>query len=323
MAESLDAVHGQSRVWLHRLALLTVGTTLLLIAVGGVVTSMGAGLAVPDWPTTFGYHMFLFPWSRMVGGILAEHSHRLIGSVVGLLTLTLAAWLWTVESRGWLRWLGLAAVVVVIVQGVLGGLRVVLLERTLAVIHAALAQAFFALVVSLAFFTSEEGRGEWPRILHRDAGRLRHLVLLTVGVVYLQMILGAMLRHTAVGLGVHLFGALLLTSLVFVLGGRILRRRAQQAKLVRPALLLGGLLVAQLILGLGSYWGKSGTLASAWPPIALVTITAAHVATGALMLGTCLVLTLRIHRWLAPQTPLAVREFVSARPADRAGEAAT
>ncbi|MEE9221263.1 MAG: cytochrome oxidase biogenesis protein CtaA, partial [candidate division NC10 bacterium] len=98
-------------VWLHRFALLTAGATFLLICVGGLVTSTGAGLAVPDWPTTFGRNMFLYPWSEMVGGIFYEHSHRLIGASVGFLTLTLALWLWITEPREWLRWLGVIALV--------------------------------------------------------------------------------------------------------------------------------------------------------------------------------------------------------------------
>src|SRR2546422_10813583 len=98
-----------------------------------LVTDTGAALAVPDWPSTFGYNLFFYPWSQMVGGIFYEHSHRLIGAAVGLLTLGLAAALW--GAGGWFRWLGLAAVVAVVAQGVLGGLRVVLLEDTLAIVH--------------------------------------------------------------------------------------------------------------------------------------------------------------------------------------------
>src|SRR6266704_162975 len=122
--------------WPHRLAVILACATLPLLFIGGLVTSKGAGLAVPDWPTTFGYNMFLYPWSKMVGNILYEHSHRLIGSAVGLLTIALALVLWRKESRPWLRWLGVVALGAVIAQGVLGGLRVVFLQQTLAIIHA-------------------------------------------------------------------------------------------------------------------------------------------------------------------------------------------
>ncbi len=148
-----------SSPWPHRIAVTLVCSTFPLLFIGGLVTSKGVGLAVPDWPTTFGYNMFLYPWSKMVGGIFYEHSHRLVASFVGLLTIALALTFWLREKRNWLRWLGVAALVLVIVQGVLGGLRVVLLEQTLAVVHAATAQIFFALTICLAIFTSVD----WKR----------------------------------------------------------------------------------------------------------------------------------------------------------------
>src|SRR5574337_1126279 len=146
--------HTQARVhspWPHRFAMLTAASTLMLIFVGGLVTNTGAGLAVPDWPTTFGYNMFLYPWSQMVGGIFYEHSHRLIGSTVGLLTLALALVLWLKEPWGTARWLGAAAVGAVVIQGILGGLRVILVSAgsEFALVHGLLAQAFFALIVSI------------------------------------------------------------------------------------------------------------------------------------------------------------------------------
>src|SRR3989337_1847164 len=104
----------------HRVALLTAVATLPLLFIGGLVTSKGAGLAVPDWPTSFGYNMFLYPWSKMVGGIFYEHSHRLVASTVGFLTIVLAGTFWFTEARAWLRWLGVAARILGIIQGELG-----------------------------------------------------------------------------------------------------------------------------------------------------------------------------------------------------------
>ena len=146
---------GFSSKSVHYLAVVNAVATLLLLFVGGLVTSKGAGLAVPDWPTTFGANPFLYPWSKMAGDIFYEHSHRLLASAVGLLTILLAFVLWLREPRRWLRRLGIAALALVIIQGVLGGLRVVLLEQTLAIIHACFAQGFFALAVSLVLFTAE------------------------------------------------------------------------------------------------------------------------------------------------------------------------
>ena len=138
----------------HRLAVVTAAATFVLILFGGLVTSTGAGLTVPDWPSTFGQNMFLFPWARMVGGVLFEHSHRLLGALVGLLTLGLGATLMLDRRAGWPRALGAAAGILVCAQGLLGGLRVVLRDDTLAIVHGCAAQAFFALLVALTVVTS-------------------------------------------------------------------------------------------------------------------------------------------------------------------------
>jgi len=300
--------------WIHRFSLLTAGATFVLVVAGGLVTSTGSGLAVPDWPTTFGHNMFLYPWSKMVGGILIEHGHRLIGAGVGLLTLAVAVWLWIADPRGWLRWLGVIALGAVIVQGILGGLRVVLVERTLAIVHAALAQAFFALTVSVAFFTSDEGREGPPQALLPDAVPLMRLALLAMGCIYLQSMIGAVLRHTGRGLGAHLINALVVATVIVYLTGRILRNHRDLPRLVLPGALLGGLLIVQLLLGLGSIWSRFVT-----PPARfMVTLTTLHVAAGALMLATCLVLTLRVYRLLPSRVP-AVGRARRAHPIGRSG----
>jgi len=179
--------------WLNRFAWLTAVATLLLICSGGMVTSKGVGLAVPDWPTTFGYNMFFFPFSKWIGGIFFEHTHRLIASTVGLLTIILAVWLWLVDPRRWVRMLGVAAVAAVILQGVLGGLRVTMLKDEIGIFHACLAQAFFGLIVVIALVTSQS----W-RAVAAVAGRgksLRVLALTTTAFIYLQLALGATMRH--------------------------------------------------------------------------------------------------------------------------------
>jgi len=300
-------------VWLHRFALLTAAATVPLLFVGGLVTSTGAALAVPDWPTTFGHNMFLYPWSEMVGGIFYEHSHRLMGSIVGLLTLTLALLLWIQEPRRWLRWLGVIAIGAIIAQGVLGGLRVVLRQETLAILHASFAQAFFALTVSVALFTSREWREESEEIQAADAGGLRRLSLLTTTFIFLQLISGAVLRHTGSRLDAHLLLAALVTIHGFLLAVRVLRNHSDQPKLVRPAVILVGLLILQLALGLGSYLGKFTALGAGLTPLTAVALTTSHVVIGALMLATSLVLTLRVYRLLTFPRPAVDRGFVPAR----------
>lgn len=138
-------------------AVLTSFTTFLLIGLGGLVTSHEAGMSVPDWPTTYGYNMFLFPVDKWVGGIFYEHSHRLLASLVGLLTTILAVWLWLKDPRKWMAWLGIAAFLLVIAQGILGGLRVRWQLDWLGVPHGAVAQTFLALTAAIALFASRGG----------------------------------------------------------------------------------------------------------------------------------------------------------------------
>ncbi|MBI4380028.1 MAG: COX15/CtaA family protein [candidate division NC10 bacterium] len=300
---------GTTSAWLHRLALLTASVTLVLIFVGGLVTNTGSALAVPDWPTTFGYSMFLYPWSRMVGGIFYEHSHRLIGSAAGILTVTLAVWMWITEPRRWLRWLGAAAVMAVIVQGVLGGLRVILISdgTTIAIIHGCLAQAFFALTVSVALFTSQGWKQEPEQIPGAEAGRLRRFSLLTTGLIALQIVVGAILTHAGLLLNAHLLFAVLVTIHVSMLAARILRRHQGEEKLVRPVIVLCSLLFLQLLLGLGSYVGRFTSLGLPNAALTGLALPVTHRLTGALMLATCLVVTLRAHRRAASVTRVVGR----------------
>ena len=189
--------------WLHCFAVFTAVATFCLIWVGGVVTSHGVGMAVPDWPTTYGYNMFFFPFSKWVGGIFYEHSHRLVASGVGLLTVTLCLWLWLKEERRWLRWLGVVALAAVVLQGVLGGLRVTQMKDAIGVFHATLAQLFFGLVSAIALFTSRWWRqADEPKMsVYADSG-LRYLFAIVTGLILLQLMLGAAMRHQHAGLAI-------------------------------------------------------------------------------------------------------------------------
>ena len=301
---------GPGPVWAHRLAVALCVATLVLILFGGLVTNTGAALAVPDWPTTFGYNMFFFPPSKMVGGILYEHSHRLLGAAVGLLTIALTATLWVSERRLWLRWLGVTAVIAVSVQGVLGGLRVVLVQDVIAIVHGALAQAFFGLAVCLALCTSREWAAPAAPASSADAIRLRRLALLTTGVVYLQIVFGAFLTHLGKWLDGHLLGAAALALLVPALARRLRNGHAGPA-LRRPAQALVGLLLLQLLLGLGAYLARYAGMSLSLTPSAALMFPVMHRLTGGLLLAASLVLTLRAHRLLAPSQSRKVRHFLS------------
>jgi heme a synthase len=199
--------------WLTQFAVLTAAATFLLLGIGGLVTSKGAGMAVPDWPTSYGYNMFALPFTFWKGGALYEHSHRLLASGVGVLTMILAIWLWFAESRRWMRWLGVIAILAVVFQGVLGGLRVVWLKDEIGIFHATLAQLFFVLTCALALFTSkwwkefpspltplpsDERGGQQAVVL----GKIRNLTLATTLIMLCQLILGAAMRHQHAGLAI-------------------------------------------------------------------------------------------------------------------------
>jgi len=194
---------------------LTAVFTFGLLGAGGLVTSHNAGMSVPDWPNSYGYNMFLFPPSKWIGGILYEHTHRLIASGVGLMTTILAVWLWLKDSRKWMHWVGVAAFLLVVVQGVLGGLRVVLADAQLGIFHAILGQLFFVLMCAMALFTSRW----WRELERRYSARreencadqpagpetgvtMRKLVLFTTILIFVQLIIGATMRQQHAGLAI-------------------------------------------------------------------------------------------------------------------------
>ena len=302
-------------LWLHRYNRLLAVASLLLIAAGGLVTSTGSGLAVPDWPSTYGYFMYSFPLSMMVGGILYEHTHRLIATTVGLMTIVLAVWLTWVEPRRWVRRLGWGILAAVVGQGLLGGLTVLyFLPPPISISHAGLAQIFFMLVVSLAVFTSPGWLSGYGRDLVATRAiisdiALRRLAILTPIVVYVQILVGATMRHTGAGLAIpdfplafgrlipptwnpeiavhfaHRVGAVIIVTLVVALSRHVLARQRARDELVRPAVLLLLVVLTQFTLGAWTVIGEKQ-----------VAVNTAHVATGALLFVTSVVLGLRVHR---------------------------
>jgi heme a synthase len=197
---------------LHRFARLVAACTVLLVLAGSLVTSTGSGLSVPDWPTSYGWSMFTFPPSKWVGGILYEHTHRLIASTVGFLTIVLAVWLWLRDPRPWMKRLGLLALGAVIAQGLLGGLTVLFfLPAAVSTAHAGLAEIFFCLTVAIALFTSP--RWNEPPVGAPASRMIGRLAALTTAVIYIQILLGATMRHTGAGLAIPdfplIFGGLL------------------------------------------------------------------------------------------------------------------
>jgi cytochrome c oxidase assembly protein subunit 15 len=308
--------------WAHRLATALVCATFPLIWLGGLVTSADAGMAVPDWPTTFGYNMFLYPWESWIYGsrpILFEHGHRLLGSLVGMITLALAFVLWRSRVDRRLFFLGLGAIPLVILQGVLGGMRVVLSEQLLAMVHGCVGPAFFAYAVMLWQLTSRRFvEAQRPSTVDAGLVLLTRLAWITTILCYAQLVLGALVRHTQHMpetttsqfrgfVHFHLFMAAVLTLHVVLLVVRAWRtsRHVAGVGFRVPAMVLALAILAQLALGAGTWVVQFGFPQFVDPALApadfvvrsqsfaQLAITTAHVAVGSLILVTSLVLAMR------------------------------
>lgn len=298
-----------SGVWLHRYAVLVCASTFFLIFAGGLVTSTDSGLAVPDWPLSFGQ---VFP--EMEGGVFYEHGHRMVAAAVGLLTIGLYLWSLLGRERGTVRLLSGIALGAVVLQGLLGGLTVLMkLPPAVSVSHACLAQAFLCMTVALAAMTGRTWAAR-PRALREEAAvPLRALAIGTCTAVYAQLILGAVMRHLKAGLAIptfplafgkiwpplpnaavrihfaHRLWAVVVVALVAWLVARIVRAHRDEALLLRPALILATLTAAQVILGAFTVWTAKAVMPTTF-----------HVLTGAMVLGASFLIAMRSHR-LSPR----------------------
>ena len=312
--------------WPHRLAMALALVTLPLIGVGGLVTTYDAGMAVPDWPGTFGYNLFLYPLSTWWSGpwdLFVEHGHRLLGALAGILTIGLVIAVWLGDGRRWMRDASLAALALVIFQGVLGGLRVLLDERMMALVHACTGPLFFAFAVCLVEMTSSAWRQ--PRVIENNpAGRrFARNACLAACLAYLQLTVGAILRHIPLDAPPQVFRAALLFHLVFagvlvvllaMLAFAAIRGGASHVSLRMPALCLSLLVVAQVALGLSSYvmkyswpaWmGRFGFAASyvvQEKSFGQALVVTGHVVCGSLILAGLTALSLRASRLYAAKT---------------------
>jgi len=303
---------------LHRFALLLAGATFFLIIAGALVTSHDAGLATSDWPLTEGHFL---PQSealgvrsgvKMVGNLFWEHGHRMIATTVGLLTVGLVIFLFVKEKRRWVRRLGLVALAGVVAQGLLGGLTVkLMLPLVVSAAHATLAQLFFCTTVSLAVFTSASWMQERPAVEEQRGVPLRYLAVAAASAIFLQLIIGATLRHSATWdkplptelLLAHVGGAIAVTILLGSAALLIVRRYPGTTFLTRPARVALALLGLQLLLGLAAYLARMSSPNDPQPLNPMVGITVAHVACGALVFATSIVLTLRAFRMLVSAAP--------------------
>lgn len=287
------------------MALLAAVFTLPLLFVGGSVTTYRVGLAVPDWPSTFGINMFLYDFWSAPFGVRVEHTHRLYGAAVGLATIGLMLWLFCFESRRWMKALGLLALAAVIVQGALGGTRVTQVSTFLAAVHGCTGQAFFGLMVALGVLTGRDWLSARPAAPDTHGYRRRTLVMLAL--IYLQIILGAWLRHygTLPALAVHGLLAFAVLVHAIVLAARIWIHRADAPALVPASVGLALSAVLQVILGIAAltyllpFGGVPG-------PVEFyeAVVRTSHQTFAAILLASSVVLALRSMRHLAAVEPL-------------------
>jgi cytochrome c oxidase assembly protein subunit 15 len=270
------------------------------------VTSNDAGLSVPDWPTSFGS---LYKIPHLVGGVRFEHTHRMIAQFVGFLTIILAIWTWRSDRRRWMKYLGVSALGLVIAQGILGGLTVLFfLPPAISSAHAALAQTYFCVVVLIAMFTTRRRVEKAPRV-EKDERRpsLFTLSALSVFVLYVQLILGAMFRHHGLSWWPHVLNAVTVAILLGWTAIRALSQYSNVDAVRRPAVTMLSLMIAQLCLGFVAFvtrvaWGHDAVQ----PELPMVMSTVAHVAAGALLLATSVVLAVQAWRFV----PMAVEERI-------------
>src|ERR1041384_2123423 len=295
---------------LNRFAIFVACATFFLIIAGALVTSNDAGLATPDWPLSNGQ---VFP--KMVGNPFWEHGHRMVATTVGMLTIVFLVYILKSEKRPWVRKLGWFALLAVIAQGLLGGLTVkLMLPLAVSSAHATLAQLFFCTTVSLAVFTSRSWIEAEPLVEEKGNLPLRYLCAGALVTIFLQLILGATLRHSATWdqhlpvelILAHIGGAVAVTLMLGSASLSVLRRHPEARFLTRPAIIALILLTIQLCLGIAAYMTRLASPSDPQPLNPMISITVAHVACGALVFVTTIVLTLRTYRVL----PAAEKSFL-------------
>jgi len=278
----------------RRYTVLTFLVAIALLAWGAFVTSINAGLAVPDWPTSFNSYDPFNPWPEWwnITPVLAEHGHRLLGALVGLFTVGLAIWTWRSDGRTWMIRLGFGALAIVIAQGVLGGLRVIWVSLDLAIVHTVVAQLFFALLASMAIFVSETWRyAQHEPVEMSGLKQLRSIVWIAPLAIFIQIVLGALLRHPGGGIDVllaslHFGWAFVATIMVVILWTRVRAALSESRVINQFAFSMLGIVIIQVMLGLFAYFvllDESGTIQ---PSNVQVIANTAHMVIGALLFAS-------------------------------------
>lgn len=247
--------------WLSRYAVLTAAIALLPIGMGALVTTLDAGMAFLDWPTSDGQNMFLYPWLQDFHANrekFVEHGHRLAGSLIGMFSIGLVVLTLRRESRGWVRSLAIGILTAVILQGLLGGFRVIADARVAALVHGLFASLIFSTITLFALVTGSKWTtgGQAPRPNVSVASGLKFLAIANLVVVFSQSLLGGFVRHLGFALHEHLGGAILATLLSLALIVSSWRSGLAWLRSASVGLLI--VLLAQLVLGAGAWVTRFG-----------------------------------------------------------------
>ncbi len=292
--------HGPEYRFRYYFSWLTLLSTVVLLAWGAFVTSINAGLAVPDWPTTFQSYDPFNPWPDWwtITPVFAEHGHRLLGMLVGLLTMILAGWTVFGDDRKWMKVLAVSALILVIFQGVLGGLRVVWVSLNLAMVHAAVAQIFFSTIAALVLFTSRswlDARDIVP--VTDELVRFRRLAVITVLAIFLQIVLGVFLRHPGTGLnpmlaGLHMAGGIGSGALVVFAFLKARQTFEKGSFLMKGVRWMLGFLIAQIALGFTAYFVILDERGMLQPSNVQVIVNSAHLVIAAFLMASAVIVSL-------------------------------
>jgi cytochrome c oxidase assembly protein subunit 15 len=300
-----------NRSGIHKYALFVVAWALTLLTAGALVTSEDAALAVPDWPLSYGS---LNP--PMVGGIAFEHSHRLIAAGLGVLIVGLAFLLWRYDERPWVKYLGLAAVGGVIVQGVLGGLTVLkLLHYWLPVMHACTAEIVFAILVAIAMCTSRWYTESLPQYVDRGAPSIHSIVALNALVIFLQVLVGAGFRHKYLSLKPHVLGAPIVLAMVVWTAIELRKRFPEVSAMARVRKLLHSIVGLQIILGIAALWARIQSADDPQPLPPVVISTVIHTVVGAILFATSIAAVMVCYRLVPRKRELLLATTKSEVPA--------
>jgi heme a synthase len=287
----------------HIFAVFTAGAIFSLILAGALVTSNDAGLSVPDWPTSFGSIYRIPP---MVGGVRFEHGHRMLAEFVGLLTIILALWTWRKDERRWMRRLSIAAFAVVIIQGILGGLTVLyFLPPAVSTTHAVLGQTFFCITMIIAIFSGRRSVAAPKSVFGPSGHRITRLALVSLGALYIQLILGGLFRHGGLSWWPHVANSIVVIAILAWTAFLALSSYKNVDQIRKPALLILILLVFQICLGGAAFYTSVVQGHKALQPqLPVVISTVAHVGVGALLLAMTVILTIRV--WLIGLQPTKI-----------------